>query len=310
MARVKRGVTAGRRHKKVLARPRATTTRGARSTAPPSRPSSRPASMRTATGAPRSASSARCGSRASTPRRACTSCRTAADRRPAQGGHRDRSQAAGRPRDPRRERLWRDRRAGQGRAGGLSRSTWRSACTDLCASAGADRRLRARLPKLDELRVHWLGKKGVLTEQLKALGGAAGRRASGCRRAHQHRKGRAAAAIDARRTCSSRPRSRRSWQPAASTSRCPGAANPPAGCTRSRARACASRSSSARRLRCRRRPRGRGRLPQFRGAQYSRGSSGAGDARHLLPRGRQAAAHAHLAGADPRDAVDASRRSR
>jgi len=39
------------------------------------------------------------------------------------------------------------------------------------------------LPRLDELRVHWLGKKGVLTEQLKALGAlsAAERPAAGAR---------------------------------------------------------------------------------------------------------------------------------
>jgi phenylalanyl-tRNA synthetase alpha chain len=55
------------------------------------------------------------------------------------------------------------------------------------------------LPKLDELRVHWLGKKGVLTEQLKALGGlnAAERPAAGAR--INTAKAELQAAIDARR---------------------------------------------------------------------------------------------------------------
>ncbi len=55
------------------------------------------------------------------------------------------------------------------------------------------------LAALDELRVHWLGKKGVLTEQLKALGGlkAAERPAAGAR--INVAKSELQAAIDARR---------------------------------------------------------------------------------------------------------------
>jgi phenylalanyl-tRNA synthetase alpha chain len=55
------------------------------------------------------------------------------------------------------------------------------------------------LAALDELRVHWLGKKGVLTEQLKALGGlsAAERPAAGAR--INVAKTELQAAIDARR---------------------------------------------------------------------------------------------------------------
>jgi len=49
------------------------------------------------------------------------------------------------------------------------------ALADISASADLDR--------LDEVRVHWLGKKGLLTEQLKSLGGlpAAERPAAGAR---------------------------------------------------------------------------------------------------------------------------------
>ena len=56
------------------------------------------------------------------------------------------------------------------------------------------------LAALDELRVHWLGKKGVLTEQLKALGGlsASERPAAGAR--INTAKGELQSAIDARRT--------------------------------------------------------------------------------------------------------------
>ena len=56
------------------------------------------------------------------------------------------------------------------------------------------------LPKLDELRVHWLGKKGVLTEQLKSLGGlgANERPAAGAR--INAAKGELQSAIEARRS--------------------------------------------------------------------------------------------------------------
>ncbi len=54
--------------------------------------------------------------------------------------------------------------------------------------------------------------------------------------------------------------------------------------------------------------RDRGRMAQFHRAQHAREPSGAGDARHFLPRSRddgesepQRAAHPHLAGADPHD---------
>ena len=55
--------------------------------------------------------------------------------------------------------------------------------TDLAQEALAAVAACADLTALDEARVHWLGKKGVLTEQLKALGAlpAAGRPAAGAR---------------------------------------------------------------------------------------------------------------------------------
>ena len=68
MPRVKRGVTAHAKHKKVIDRPRATTAGARTSSASPSRPSSRPASTPTATGGRKSASSGRYGSSASTRR--------------------------------------------------------------------------------------------------------------------------------------------------------------------------------------------------------------------------------------------------
>ena len=57
----------------------------------------------------------------------------------------------------------------------------------------------ADLIALDEARVHWLGKKGVLTEQLKSLGGlpAAERPAAGAR--INDAKVQVQAALDARR---------------------------------------------------------------------------------------------------------------
>ena len=69
----------------------------------------------------------------------------------------------------------------------------------LTASALAQIRGAGSLPALEEIRVHWLGKKGALTEQLKGLGGlppaerpAAGARINAAKSALQ-------AAIEARR---------------------------------------------------------------------------------------------------------------
>ena len=71
--------------------------------------------------------------------------------------------------------------------------------TDLAQEALAAVAACADLAALDEARVHWLGKKGVLTEQLKALGAlpAAQRPAAGAR--INQAKEQVQAAIDARR---------------------------------------------------------------------------------------------------------------
>ena len=71
--------------------------------------------------------------------------------------------------------------------------------TDLTQGALAAVAACADLSALDEARVHWLGKKGVLTEQLKALGAlpAAERPAAGAR--INQAKEQVQAAIDARR---------------------------------------------------------------------------------------------------------------
>ena len=71
--------------------------------------------------------------------------------------------------------------------------------TDLAQEALAAVAACADLTVLDEARVHWLGKKGVLTEQLKALGAlpAAERPAAGAR--INQAKEQVQAAIDARR---------------------------------------------------------------------------------------------------------------
>jgi len=72
MARVKRGVTARARHNKVLGKAKGYYNARRKVYRAPSRRSSRPVSTPIAIGAPRSGSSAHCGSRASMPRRAST----------------------------------------------------------------------------------------------------------------------------------------------------------------------------------------------------------------------------------------------
>ncbi|MDQ2641270.1 MAG: phenylalanine--tRNA ligase subunit alpha, partial [Pseudomonadota bacterium] len=70
---------------------------------------------------------------------------------------------------------------------------------DLTARALAEISASADLPRLDEVRVAWLGKKGSLTEQLKSLGKlpAAERPAAGAR--INEAKETVQQAIDARR---------------------------------------------------------------------------------------------------------------
>ena len=61
---------------------------------------------------------------------------------------------------------------------------WKS-LTDLTQRALAEISASADLARLDEVRVQWLGKKGLLTEQLKSLGALPAARTSRCGRAHQ-----------------------------------------------------------------------------------------------------------------------------
>jgi len=72
--------------------------------------------------------------------------------------------------------------------------------TELTSRALAEVSASADVPRLEEVRVHWLGKKGVLTEQLKSLGTlpAADRPAAGAR--INEAKVAVQAALDARRS--------------------------------------------------------------------------------------------------------------
>ncbi len=158
---------------------------------------------------------------------------------------------------------------------------------------------------LEEVRVRTLGKSGWLTEKLKELGKLAAEQRKEARRALQSRARRdSRRVIEKKRAELEQARGRRKARARnASTSRCRAAARRAAGCIRSPR--CGCRIEQLFRqagLHDRDRPRDRRRLPQLRGAEHSRGSSGARDARHLLLPRRQAAAHAYLAGADPRHA--------
>lgn len=77
MARVKRGVIAGARHKKVLKKAKGYYNARRKVFRTAKQAVIKPASMRIAIARPTSATSAHCGSRVSTPKRAFTACRTA-----------------------------------------------------------------------------------------------------------------------------------------------------------------------------------------------------------------------------------------
>ena len=159
------------------------------------------------------------------------------------------------------------------------------------------------LAALDAVRVRWLGKKGVLTEQLKALGAlpAAERPAAGAR--INAAKEQVQAAIEARRARARARRHRAAARRRPHRCDASGPGRGAGGLAPGHPGAAAHRDAlSQRRLRCGGRSRDRGRLPQLRGAQHPAESSGARHARHLLLPRRAAAAHAHLAGADPRAA--------
>ena len=287
-------------------RRRATTTRGARSIAPRSRRSSRPASTRTATARRRSATI-----------RALWITRINAAARgfglsysrliaglKAAGIEIDRKMLAdlavhdiaafGAIAEKAKAALA-AKYAGAGRVKDLE---------SLVARTLADIGSSADLAALDAVRVaaaRQEGRRHGAAEGARRLP-AAERKAAGAR-INAVREERIAAALDARRAELERPRSSASSRAAASTSRCRGAASagrPAPG----HAHAPPHRGDlPPRRLQRRGGSRGRGRLPQLRGAQHPGQPSGAGDARHVLFRRRAPAAHAHLAGADPRDAA-------
>ena len=208
-----------------------------------------------------------------------------------------------------------EQRQGQSR-GGLRR--WRAAALwaeldALTASALAqDRISRAICRSSRRSACTGSAAKGVLTEQLKALGALPRARAAGRRRAHQCRQGGAAARDrGAARGARARRGRARSSPPARIDVTLPGRGESIGRTASDHADAPAHRADlPPRRLRDRRGAGDRGRVPQFRSAEHSGRSSGARHARHVLSEGRVAAAHAHLAGADPRACSAASRRWR
>ena len=183
---------------------------------------------------------------------------------------------------------------------------------DLLAAVAA----AAGLDALEAVRVHALGKQGAVTGAAQDAGRHDARGASGAGPAHPrparggHRRDRgaqgAARARRARRAAGARDARHDAAGRRGADGHGP-SGQPGDGRT--------GRDLRRSRLRGRDRARDRGRLAQFHRAQHSRDPSGAGDARHLLFPGRRgrraqdAAAHAHLAGADPHDGERRSRRS-
>ena len=251
MARVKRGVTAGRRHKKVLGKAkgyynaRRKIYRAAKQAVIKAGPVRVPRPARQEARVPRAVDHAhqRRGARA-------RAVLQPPDRGPAQGGHRNRPQGAGGSGGPRRQRLRRDRRAGQGRAARPERLTWAS-LGELDADCAARWRRSApceQLAALDETARALAGQEGRAhraAEGARCACQAAERPAAGAR-INDRQGASCRQAIEARRAAARTGGGRAaSWPPAASTSRCPDAARPPAACIRSRGRGCASRRSSA-----------------------------------------------------------------
>ena len=166
------------------------------------------------------------------------------------------------------------------------------------------------LESLDALRVALLGKNGAITAALKSLGALppderkVARRRSQSREGTDRRRDRRAQGDARKSRARSTPRLRAHRRHAARPSR--RARRPASDHAHARSH---DRDLRAARLRPRRRSRDRGRLSQLRSAELPAASSGARDARHVLFRGRSPAAHAHLAGADPRGERARRRRS-
>ena len=217
MPRVKRGVTARARHKKVLDQAKGFRGRRKNVYRIAKEAVMRRGSTPTATAATRSASSARCGSRASTRRRASRADLQRVHERAEEGRDRGRPQGARRPRGVRQAGVWQDRRAGQSEPRGLSDDAdaneggsrrrllfFRSLdeCEELehhrspQALAPNSRALHGRASRLEQAKARYLGKTGALTELLKGLGklSADERPAAGARDQRRQGAGRGALA--------------------------------------------------------------------------------------------------------------------
>ena len=176
----------------------------------------------------------------------------------------------------------------------------------LAARRARRSRACASLAALDELKVELLRQEGRDHRAARSRS-ARSRRTRVARRARASTPcaTRSAALIDARQARARAAPSSSAGSPrAASTSPSPGAASSRAACTRSRACAAASRRCSATPgFSVEDGPEVEDDWHNFEALNIPAESPGAGDARHVLFPGRPAAAHAHLAGADPRDAA-------
>ena len=137
---------------------------------------------------------------------------------------------------------------------------------------------------LEAVRVALLGKKGVITAQLKSLGAMDPRGAQARGREDQRSEGSAdRGARRASRGARSASSSQRNSPATPSMSRLPGRGQSHRRTASGHARAAAHRADlPRRRLHGRRRSGDRGRLAQLQGAEHPREPSGAGDARHVL----------------------------
>ncbi len=153
--------------------------------------------------------------------------------------------------------------------------------------------------------MHWLGRKGVLTEQLKALGTLPAPERAGRRRAHQQRSNSTPARrrIEARRGELERPAVEARTGAGAIDVTLPGRGERlgglhPITLTRLRIEEIFRRAG----FEVAEGPEIENDFHNFEALNIPAESSGARHARHVLSEGRLPAAHAYLAGADPRDA--------
>ena len=314
MARVKRGVIAGRRHKKILKKAKGYY--NARRKVYPRREAGghqgrpvrvrrdrRPKKRELPRAVDRSASTRLPRGTASSYSRLIDGLQAGRDRDRPQGARRHRGarhRGVRRDRGEGESRLWKRPEAAD-RVQDLSRSIAQALAEIACR--------RRTSPALEQIRVAALGRKtGAITEHLKALGSLSAAERPRAGATHQRREG--AHCTDGARRAPRRElesaqlaRARAAERPR-STSRCRAAGNRSAACTRSRARACASRrSSGARAFSVAEGPEVEDdfhnfealNIPANHPARAMHDTFYFGDGR--LP------AHAHLAGADPRAAM-------